>query len=206
MFRVLSPVSTVTVRQTKKQAVDSANYYASLGMYDVYTVKNEKGKVVYSTKKKRNPTSLLSDWIPAHAVRILPTGQVQVLKEKNPSRKFRNVEMGFKDRSGIFHPIRASEDYEEGLVGTHPVQSRKRVAKKKAKGKRKNPSSAEYAFQRGMKYSVGSKEMDDDYFTTIAEAKKYLKSHPFGDLGHTQNVYRLSPTPFGMGKVRIKLR
>lgn len=96
----------------------------------------------FNIGKRKNPvSSLTGKWIPAHAVRILPTGQVQVLKEKNPGRKIHNVEMGFRDRQGIFHPIRASEDYEEGIVGTHPVSSKKRrkkpVAKKRKAVRRK---------------------------------------------------------------------
>lgn len=66
------------------------------------------------------------------SVRKNPGGSVTI----TPIRKRRNVEMGFY-RNGKFHPIRASDDYEESLVGTHPVKSRSRKKKAKTKARRR---------------------------------------------------------------------
>jgi len=54
-----------------------------------------------------------------------------------PARKRRNIEMGFYDPQGRFHPIRASSDYDEEEVGFHLPKRKKR--KKPAARKRKNP-------------------------------------------------------------------
>ena len=50
-------------------------------------------------------------------------------------RRNESVEMGFYDRSGRFHPIRASDDYDPEAVGEFP-----RKRKKKGKTK-KNPAA-----------------------------------------------------------------
>lgn len=60
----------------------------------------------------------------------------------------RNVEMGYMDRSGVFHPIRASADYSPGAVGERKrkrkpaKRAKKRVATKKRKrsARRSNPT------------------------------------------------------------------
>jgi hypothetical protein len=58
---------------------------------------------------------------------------------KAPKRRRRNVAMGFYDGSGVFHPIRASSDYDErvaGETGRKPIRTRKksRVAAKAMAG------------------------------------------------------------------------
>jgi len=65
---------------------------------------------------------------------------------KNPAGKksAKNVAMGFHDLRGVFHPIRASADYDPGRAGESGGTRRKKkakakrpVAKKKAAAKKK---------------------------------------------------------------------
>ena len=54
-----------------------------------------------------------------------------VMRRANP-RRSRNVAQGFFDQSGIFHPIRASADYDESRGGDSVSKKRKPAKKKKA--------------------------------------------------------------------------
>lgn len=53
---------------------------------------------------------------------------------KSAARRYfgrkRNVEMGFYDRRGIFHPIRASSDYSAAAAGEGRVRSRSATARR----------------------------------------------------------------------------
>lgn len=51
--------------------------------------------------------------------------------------RVKNVAMGFYDSNGIFHPIRASDDYSRARAG----EGRKKKAKKKAKTARKRKAA-----------------------------------------------------------------
>lgn len=53
----------------------------------------------------------------------------------NPTR--RNVEMGFRDQSGIFHPIRGSNDYSQARAGEGAWKKPKPKAKARKTTKRK---------------------------------------------------------------------
>ena len=54
-------------------------------------------------------------------------------------RKNESVAMGFYDRSGRFHPIRASDDYDPEAVGEGRQYARAKKRKKTVAKKRKNP-------------------------------------------------------------------
>lgn len=58
-------------------------------------------------------------------------GRFKPAKKNAKRARARNVEYGFHDAEGRFHPIRASSDYEVGAT------AKKKAAKKKAKGKAK---------------------------------------------------------------------
>ena len=60
-------------------------------------------------------------------------------KARAARRRKRNVEMGFRDSSGVFHPIRASSDYVEGQKAASKKKAKKKPAKKMraAKAKRR---------------------------------------------------------------------
>jgi hypothetical protein len=60
-----------------------------------------KSRGTFIGPRDRNPTQTLGDWQPCHAIRTLPTGEVQILREKNPGK----VNFGFKDVKGVFHSL-----------------------------------------------------------------------------------------------------
>ena len=97
-------------------------------------------RYVRGTRNIRNPdviAEILPDtWTPAE-VRMGPDGKPQIAI--NPRRcKNESVAMGFYDSQGLFHPIRASDDYDPGAVG-----ERSRYSRRKKKKRRKNPSIRE---------------------------------------------------------------
>lgn len=81
---------------------------------------------------KRKSTRLTGAWIPAIAVRKVGR-KLQILK--NP--RVKNISQGFW-ADGIFHPIRAAEDYDPRLVGEGGKKRKKRrkPAKKAAARRR----------------------------------------------------------------------
>ena len=78
-------------------------------------------------------------WTPAK-VRVNAAGKVQIsipAPKRNPARrtaKNESVAMGFW-RGGVFHPIRASDDYDPEAVGE--TRQYAKTKKKKAKAKRR---------------------------------------------------------------------
>ena len=76
-----------------------------------------------------------NEWVPAHAVKFNDDGTVDVMTEEHHNRGLRNVEQAFFDASGIFHPIRASADYDASRVGEGP--KRRAKPKKKAKSRKR---------------------------------------------------------------------
>ena len=68
-------------------------------------------------------------------VRVNPNKQVEVKGVQIPKRKKKNprknVAAGFRDEEGVFHPIRASYDYEKSRVGEAPKKKAKKKAKKR---------------------------------------------------------------------------
>ena len=118
----------------------------------------DSGKVPARAKVVRigNPGEITGDgdWIPCHAVKELPNGDIAILTERqsNPSKK--KMQFGFKDLKGLFHripnesisqgfygkdgkfhPIRSADDYDPEAVGEESKRPRKR--KKAATRKRK---------------------------------------------------------------------
>lgn len=71
------------------------------------------------------------EWVPAHAVMFNSDGTVDVMTESEHEPR-RNIMAGFHDEEGIFHPIRASADYDSSRVGEI---SRRKKAKLKRKAK-----------------------------------------------------------------------
>lgn len=96
----------------------------------------------YPRKKNSGDVSMSTDWVPCHAYRKLPDGTVQVLKEDEDSN-IRQVNSGRRKRvpniaqgfwaNGVFHPIRASEDYD-------PKRAGEGGSKKKTAAKKKKPA------------------------------------------------------------------
>lgn len=62
------------------------------------------------------------EWIPAHAVRFNSDGSTTLMTEAHHNRGMRNV-TGYKDASGIFHPIRWDPDYDpdELITSSEPL-------------------------------------------------------------------------------------
>lgn len=61
----------------------------------------------------------------------LATGYVYTRRAQNPKRKTRNVAQGFYDGNGVFHPIRASVDYDGGTAGEAGGKAKRTRSKKK---------------------------------------------------------------------------
>ena len=93
------------------------------------------------------------------AIEKLLRGKTIMAKKRKLKRTKRNIEQGFVDSSGRFHPIRASSDYDEDEVGERVNYSRKKkrnprkrkgkmpaglkaywARKRRAKAKRRNPA------------------------------------------------------------------
>jgi len=95
-------------------------------------------------KKRANPERGAASVIPrlwtGAKVRRLPSGDVQVsLPPKLAAGgRRRNIAAGFYDEEGIFHPIRASFDYQASRAGEKSGGRRisRGVAKRKAKRRR----------------------------------------------------------------------
>lgn len=84
-----------------------AKAYLESARYSKYPFKITKiSNKIYTSSPRymQNPTSQTDDWIPCHAIRPLPTGGYQILKEKNPGK----VNFGFKDVKGVFHSLTTS--------------------------------------------------------------------------------------------------
>jgi hypothetical protein len=73
----------------------------------------------------------------------MPRGNYLVIfRPKRRINPHENVAMGFVDGSGVFHPIRASEDYSRAKAGETWIKRRaaakkKKTAKKKPRKKRR---------------------------------------------------------------------
>lgn len=78
--------------------------------------------------------------ITASAYLDLRTGDVWKRKAKNPKR--RNVQQGFYDGNGVFHPIRASADYDGRTAGETGGKPRHTRSKKKKTASRKASQTA----------------------------------------------------------------
>lgn len=109
-------------------------------------------KVVKIVRAK-NPMGA-GEWIPCHAVKELPNGDLAILTERQSNAGKKKMEFGFKDLKGLFHripnesisqgfygkdgkfhPIRSADDYDPEAVGEESPRPRKR--KKAATRKRK---------------------------------------------------------------------
>lgn len=89
------------------------------------------------------PKVKIGTWIDANRVRVVKNGrkhEIQIEKPAKTNRKRRNVAMGFMN-GGVFHPIRASDDYSRRRAGEsvrivgRPTKKRKTKAKTKTKRK-----------------------------------------------------------------------
>lgn len=81
-----------------------------------------RGRILRATPGRVNPRS----------------GKFTALKGR--ARKARNIMAGFHDEEGVFHPIRASSDYDPGRAGEGSRKGKKRkpaAAKKKAAPKKR---------------------------------------------------------------------
>lgn len=71
---------------------------------------------------------------PAKDVELSFSGSAEAARRKmrEHMKRHHNVEMGFYDKKGTFHPIRASSDYSGGRAG----EGRKKKSRKAKKRKR----------------------------------------------------------------------
>lgn len=108
-------------------------------------------KIMAATKRRRRRNQATGDfpvgeYVPVEAVKINGDGTLNVVMEDsqlmdvlstenrrrhNPHGR-RNITAGFYDEDGIFHPIRASRDYDSARAGDRP-----RATKSKSKTKRR---------------------------------------------------------------------
>jgi hypothetical protein len=74
---------------------------------------------------------------------------------KNPRR---NIAEGFHDSKGVFHPIRASADYDPSRGGDATRKGKKKAKKAKAKAKpRRKPAKKKRAVKRASARKGGKK-------------------------------------------------
>lgn len=65
------------------------------------------------------------------AIRVSPQGEVSAVVRENP-RRGRNITAGFYDEDGMFHPIRASSDYDPNRTGEKAKRRTSKAVKSKA--------------------------------------------------------------------------
>lgn len=88
-----------------------------------------KIKIAKNPRRKRNFIDPLTGAYYA-------AGLIEDDERKRRKRRKRNVEMGFRDGSGVFHPIRASSDYIEGGKPKNKAKKKARKAKKRNASKK----------------------------------------------------------------------
>lgn len=86
-----------------------------------------------ATKAKRKTVSRLA----GRSLSRVPKGSYKKTRRKN-------VEQGFYDGNGVFHPIRASADYDAGAAGEMGGKARHTRSKKRAASKRKASATARH--------------------------------------------------------------
>jgi hypothetical protein len=75
----------------------------------------EIGRVTYHVKAKNKAGAM---------------SKIKKLFNARPRKRKKNVEQGFYDSKGRFHPIRTSSDYSERRAGTGAARSRTRRARR----------------------------------------------------------------------------
>jgi hypothetical protein len=151
----------------------------------IHLYKDEaNGKYVYVDTKyprKRNSgeITMSAEWQPCHAYRKLADGTVQVLTEAEGSRQVNsgrrkrvpNIAQGFW-ANGVFHPIRASADYDPRRAGEGGGKKKaaakkrkpaKKAAKKKVAAKKRTPAKKSPAKRRAIAISR-PRSMSRDYY------------------------------------------
>lgn len=72
----------------------------------------------------------------ARILKSVPGKMVRGRFVRTGARNPRNIAAGFHDEEGIFHPIRASFDYDPSRAGERRAPKKKAAAKKKAARKK----------------------------------------------------------------------
>lgn len=106
-----------------------ASYHDS----DLWSAVQTGNSMAEHMQRKPNPSILshIKKIIPVDAIIQTTDGKIHALRTKNPGRT-KNVAMGYM-AGGVFHPIRASADYDESRVGESRAGGRKKKAKKVTK-------------------------------------------------------------------------
>ncbi len=76
-------------------------------------------------------------------LKILKARAGKMVRGRFVPTKRKNVAEGFYDKSGVFHPIRHSSDYDSSIGD--PPRKKKAKAKKKKKSKAKRPAKRKAA-------------------------------------------------------------
>lgn len=156
----------MTLAQAKKLVSDLGLTLKYNRDYDEYTVNYKGGssKTIYHTSdlqdaigtakamSRRSNSGLMSNIkkiIPVDAIIQTTDGKIHALRTKNPGRT-KNVAMGYM-AGGVFHPIRASADYDESRVGESRPGKRKKAKKsaiKKTKKRVLSPKEFDTKFKK----------------------------------------------------------